>query len=86
MCVRVVYVLDGDDHRLFCRDVLKVYPHQLKKGWDRMEYTGRASIPRVVQSESELLKLVEQTSGAIGYISSSTPVLGEGVHVIQMSE
>lgn len=82
----IVYVLDGDSHRLFCRDVLKVYPHQLKKGWDRMEYTGRASIPQVVESEYELLELVGKTPGSIGYISSSTPISVDGVHTIRVSE
>ena len=83
-----VYVLDvdGDSHRLFCRDVLKVDPHQLKKGWDRMEYTGRARIPLVVQSEPEMLELVGRTPGSIGYISSSTPIDIGGVHIVQVSE
>ena len=76
--------IDGDIHRQFCRDLLKVYPHQLKKGWDRMEYTGRARGPQVVQSEEMLLDLVKQIPGAIGYVQRvvETP----HVHMISVLE
>ena len=76
--------IDGDTHRQFCRDLLKVYPHQLKKGWDRMEYTGRARGPQVVQSEQMLLDLVKQIPGAIGYVQRvvETP----NVHMISVLE
>jgi len=76
--------IDGDIHRKFCRDLLKVYPHQLKKGWDRMEYTGRARGPQVVQSEQMLLDLVQQIPGAIGYVQRvvETP----NVHMISVLE
>ena len=80
------FVLDinGDTHRMFCRDLLKVYPHQLKKGWDRMEYTGRARGLQVVQSEQMLLNLVKQIPGAIGYVQRA--VKTPNVHMISVSE
>ncbi len=81
-----VFVLDveGDTHRQFCRDILKVYPHQLKKGWDRMEYTGRARGPQVVQSEKMLLDLVKQIPGAIGYVHQVVETVD--VHVLSVLE
>ena len=76
--------IDGDAHRQFCRDLLKVYPHQLKKGWDRMEYTGRARVPQIVQSEQILLDLVKQIPGAIGYVRGDVET--PNVHVISVLE
>ncbi|MBV1919121.1 MAG: hypothetical protein KUG73_00450 [Pseudomonadales bacterium] len=76
--------IDGDAHRQFCRDLLKVYPHQLKKGWDRMEYTGRARVPKVVQSEQMLLDLVKQIPGAIGYVQRDVEALN--VHMVSVLE
>ncbi len=76
--------IDGDTHRQFCRDLLKVYPHQLKKGWDRMEYTGRARGPQIVQSEQMLLDLVKQIPGAIGYVQTAVDV--PNVHMISVFE
>lgn len=86
--VAFVLDIDGDIHRQFCRDFLKVYPHQLKKGWDRMEYTGRAQGPQVVQDEKMLLTLVQQMPGAIGYLSrdASKQLDMAGVHVISIQE
>lgn len=76
--------IDGDIHRQFCRDLLKVYPHQLKKGWDRMEYTGRARGPQIVQSEQMLLDLVKQIPGAIGYVQMADKT--SNVHAISVFE
>lgn len=76
--------VDGGTHRQFCRDLLKVYPHQLKKGWDRMEYTGRARGPQIVQSEQMLLDLVKQIPGAIGYVQRAVDI--PGVHIISVFE
>ena len=76
--------IDGDTHRQFCRDLLKVYPHQLKKGWDRMEYTGRARGPQIVQNEQMLLDLVKQIPGAIGYVPRA--IKAPNVHVISVFE
>ncbi len=76
--------IDGGAHRQFCRDLLKVYPHQLKKGWDRMAYTGRARVPQVVQSEQMLLDLVKQIPGAIGYVLRDFDV--PNVHMVSVLE
>lgn len=76
--------IDGNTHRQFCRDLLRIYPHQLKKGWDRMEYTGRARGPQVVQSEQMLLDLVQQIPGAIGYVQRAVDI--PGVHMISVSD
>ncbi|OUS29472.1 hypothetical protein A9Q99_09020 [Gammaproteobacteria bacterium 45_16_T64] len=80
----LVLDVDGDLHRRFCREFLNVYPHQLKKGWDRMEYTGRATAPDQALNEDALVRMIRRTSGAIGYVSRDT--VGESAHIISISE
>ncbi len=37
--------------------------------WARLTFTGRASPPRVVADDSEMLEIVEKNNDAIGYIA-----------------
>lgn len=76
------FVLDveGVKHQQFCKRFLGVYPYQLQKGWDRMEYTGRARRPSQAANERALVDSVRYTPGAIGYVSSVTD--SKGVRVI----
>ena len=67
-----VFVLDDNSelHQQFCRLVLGLLPHQLRRSWDRATYTGRAKPPIRVSNVEQMLRLVAKTPGAIGYISS----------------
>lgn len=68
-----VYVLEGesDTHYRFCRNLLKVYPHQLQKGWDRLVYTGTGKAPTSVKDAERMRELVAQEPGAIGYMAAA---------------
>lgn len=69
-----VFVLSGDSplHRQFCKEVLQLFPHQLRSGWDKMVYSGRGSGPMVVNSEEEMVEVLAKTPGAIGYVTDAT--------------
>ena len=65
-----VFVLP-DRHPLhidFCKEVLNMYPYQLRQSWDRLIYSGMGQAPIEVNSEEEMLMLVARTPGAIGYL------------------
>ena len=66
-----VFVLDNSQkiHREFCRNILGIFPYQLQQRWDRLIYSGTGQAPIVLKTESEMMRRVAETKGAIGYIS-----------------
>lgn len=67
-----VFVL-ADDHELhrdFAKQVLGLFPYQLRSIWDRQVFSGTGQAPITVVDEAEMLKFVATTPGAIGYLRS----------------
>ncbi len=68
--IRVFVLSDKDDlHAIFSKRVLGVFPHQLRRAWNRQIFSGTGQAPEKVESEREMLDRVAHTPGAIGYIS-----------------
>lgn len=69
-----VFVLDdaAPAHVALCKDILDIYPYQLREAVDRGIYTGVAQAPTRVASEQEMKRRVALTPGAIGYVTSTT--------------
>lgn len=65
-----VFVYDDRtlEHKNFCKKILKLFPYQLRKNWDRLIYSGTGQAPQKIESEIEMLRMVSSTPGAIGYI------------------
>lgn len=65
-----VFVLSQNHptHDQFCKDLLKVFPHQLQAGWDRLVFSGTGKAPKVLDTEAEMIKAIQSTPGSIGYI------------------
>ena len=64
-----VFVLP-DNHPLhirFAKEILGVYPFQLRSAWDRLVYSGTGVVPTTVESVEEMVKRVESTPGGVGY-------------------
>lgn len=55
-------------HIRFSKEVLGVYPYQLRSAWDRMIYSGTGTPPALVESLEQMKTLIKETPGAIGYI------------------
>ncbi len=55
-------------HVRFSKEVLGVYPYQLRSTWDRILYSGTGVPPTVVNTPEEIRMRVDQTPGAIGYV------------------
>ncbi len=64
-----VFVLP-DNHPLhvrFTKEVLGVYPFQLRSAWDRLVFSGTGVSPTIVESEEEMRALIKSTPDSIGY-------------------
>lgn len=81
--VSVFVLADGNPvHVFFCKEVLGIYPYQLRQSWDRLVYSGTGQAPNEVESEEEMQARVATTPGAIGYMRRS--VTDERVRVVQV--
>lgn len=67
-------------HEQFAKSLLNTYPHQLRRNWDRMVYSGTGTAPIQVQNEQEMIQKIQETPGAIGY--SVVPEETNNVQVI----
>jgi len=67
-----VFTLADDHpiHQLFTKNNLHMFPHQLRRVWDRIVFSGIGRVPIVVGSEEEMLETIANTPNAIGYLSS----------------
>ncbi|MGH8547238.1 MAG: hypothetical protein ACRERU_01275 [Methylococcales bacterium] len=54
-------------HIRFSKEILGVYPYQLRAAWDRMIYSGTGVPPAVVENVEEMRNKIDQTPGGIGY-------------------
>lgn len=79
-----VYVLDDRDplHVRFCREVLKLYPRQLRRVWDRQTFSGTGQAPDIIDSVEEMRDKVAEEPGAIGYLPRE--LVDDRVKILEM--
>ncbi len=65
-----VFVLPDDNplNSSFCKQILKLFPHQLRYAWDRLVYSGTGQAPVILSSTQEMENKIANTPGAIGYL------------------
>lgn len=65
-----VFVLSDDSplHGKFSKNVLSVFPYQLRRTWNRLVYSGTGQAPIQIESIKEMAEQVASTPGAIGYL------------------
>jgi len=69
--IKVFTLVDNHPlHQKFTKNNLHMFPHQLRRVWDRITFSGIGRVPVVVSSEEEMLEKVANTPNAIGYLSS----------------
>ena len=68
-----VFVLDDDDpvHRKFCKEILNVFPHQMRRAWNKLVFSGSGQAPIKLESKEAMLEKISTTPGAIGYMSKN---------------
>ncbi len=79
-----VFVLPDDDplHQGFVKEILNVFPYQLRSTWDRLIFSGTGQAPTKVHSSQEMFQKVSTTPGAIGYLWRAE--INGGVNVLQI--
>lgn len=79
----IVFSPTLNEHIEFCEQRLGLLPFQLQRIWDRDIYSGRSSAPIQVESSLQMIKLLENTPGSIGYLPEHMDVQKrQGVKVI----
>lgn len=79
-----VFVLaeDSQTHKDFVKNILQMFPHHLRKIWDRLVYSGTGTIPIEVDSEQEMIEKIANTPNSIGYVNKA--VANENIHVFNV--
>ncbi len=76
-----VFVLKDNDplHIEFSKQILHIFPYQLRRAWDRQVFSGTGQSPQEVTSLEEMQNRVANTPGAIGYLHEGETHEGLGV-------
>lgn len=69
-------------HQDFSKNVLGIFPYQLRSIWDRALFSGAGQSPTVVPTVDIMLEKVRSTTGAIGYL----PPMEEEVQHVNVLE
>ncbi len=82
----VVLAENDESHSRFCKDVLSIFPHQLRSKWDLSTYSGTGQAPIVASSQKEVIRIISETPGAIGYIDGvlNGDISNEPIKVIKV--
>lgn len=68
--IHVFTLADGHQlHKQFTKNKLSMFPHQLRRVWDRIIFSGTGQTPVVLNSEEEMLERITNTVDSIGYLS-----------------
>ncbi|MFA3791232.1 hypothetical protein AB6T38_08940 [Aliiglaciecola sp. SL4] len=81
-----VFVLKTENpvHQALCKNVLKMFPYQIERLWNKLAYSGLGDKPIELDSAKEMLKKISSTPGAIGYLLDVTSA--ENVKKIRVME
>lgn len=69
-----VFVLPDNHpaHVAFCKQVLHVFPHEMRSAWDRLVFSGTGQAPIEVATEEAMRAKLAATPGAIGYLPNAS--------------
>ena len=70
--IRFVTLKESGPHETFLRTYINKYVQQYSNYWRKMVFTGKGKIPKSFATNAAMIEYVSGTSGAIGYIGSST--------------
>jgi ABC-type phosphate transport system substrate-binding protein len=79
--VVVVVLKDGPSHDHLLQLLNKSWS-QFLTGWKRLVFTGKGTMPELVESEDAMVTMVSKTPGAIGFIDKSR--LKDGVKALPL--
>lgn len=74
--VQPVLIKGGPAHEAFLKDVIDKTDSALQTYYRSLVFTGKGTIPKILESDSAVVAYVAKTKGAIGYVSVDTAVAG----------
>jgi TonB family protein len=74
--VEPVLMKEGAVDEAFVQQYLGVTEDDLQIYYRTLLFTGRGSIPKILESDAEVVAYVARTRGAIGYVSASASAVG----------
>ncbi|MGR9086132.1 MAG: hypothetical protein ACU841_03550 [Gammaproteobacteria bacterium] len=79
-----VYVLPDDHslHKLFCKHILNVFPHQMRKNWNKLVFSGTGQAPILLENKDVMIEKLRTTPGAVGYLNGAD--LTEGIRILDI--
>jgi TonB family protein len=84
--VEPVLSKSGPAHAAFLKEYLGQNDDGLQEYYRTLVFTGKGSMPKALRSDEEVAAYVARTRGAIGYVSSATPVEGVKTLTVYRSE
>jgi len=69
-----VFVINDDNpaHIQFCKNILNIFPHQLRAAWNKLEFSGTGQGPIELSSLLEMQQALIATPNSIGYLKENT--------------
>jgi ABC-type phosphate transport system substrate-binding protein len=74
--VEPVLEKDGPTHEAFVKEYLGKTDAALQTYYRSLVFTGKASMPKTLAADAEVVAYVAKTKGAIGYVSSGASTAG----------
>ena len=71
---------ESEIYRSFYESIASKTPGRMSKYWAKLNFTGRGEAPKVVASDSDVIRMVMNNTNMVGYIDSES--LNDGVKVI----
>jgi ABC-type phosphate transport system substrate-binding protein len=80
----IVFVLKDNNniHKQFSKQILQVFPHQMRRIWNRAVFSGSGQAPISLTSIEEMISKIASTPGAIGYLESSQ--IPENIRILEI--
>jgi ABC-type phosphate transport system substrate-binding protein len=69
-----VTMKEGEIHELFIRDVIRKSISAYMNYWRKMIFTGKGVMPVSFETDAEILEYVNNTPGAISYLSATAKI------------
>jgi len=83
----VVFVLPSKNklHQAFSKEILRMFPYQLDRIWNKLTYSGVGNGPIEVATPQALINAVMRTPGAIGYMAETKINNNNNIHIISIT-
>ena len=78
---------EGEIHEQFIREVIRKSLNAYMNYWRKMIFTGKGVMPVSFETNKEILQYVNNTPGAIGYLSDTVKINDfEDVAIVQLAD